>query len=297
MNGTPCISLGRYGIAVLCVALATVLRWWLDPIVADHIPFTAYYAAIMVTAWYGGAGPSIVAIVSGALVASYLFIEPRGSFLIHDLEHQVGLVLYVLVGVTVTMLTESLRRGRDRTEAARAELAAANRDLQKEIAERKQAERWLLESEERFRSYFEQGLVGMAILSCGKDWVEVNERLCKILGFKDRWIPPLSWGELTHEADREAEERQFQHIEQGIVSGFTLDKRFRRKDGVIVTASVWVQAMKNSEGVLKGFLVLVQDISDRRKAEEEALGSQRGILDTERLAKQRMSEELAKAKD
>ena len=286
----------RYGIAVLSVAAATLLRWWLDPIVTDHIPFTVYYAAIMVTVWYGGVGPSILAIISGALVASYLFVEPRGSFLIRDLEHQVGLVLYVFIGIVVTMLTESLRRGRNRTEAARAELAAVNTDLRKEIAERKQAERWLLESEERFRSYFEQGLVGMAILSTQKDWVEANERLSKMLGYKGGEFPALSWRELTHEADRDEEERHFQRIEQGIVSGFTLDKRFLRKDGVTVTASVWVQAMRDSEGVLQGFLVLVQDISDRKKAEEEVLASQQRVLEMEHLAKQRMQEDLAKAK-
>ena len=55
--------------------------------------------------------------------------------------------------------------GRRRTEAARTELAEANRGLQAEISERKRTERWLLESEQRFRAYFEQGLVGMAMLS------------------------------------------------------------------------------------------------------------------------------------
>ena len=150
----------------------------------------------------------------------------------------------------------------------RAELADANKMLQKEIAERKRAERWLLESEERFRSYFEQGLVGMAILSPKRDWIEVNGRLSKMLGYQELEIPLASWTELTHEADREAEDRYFQRIGEGLVSGFTLDKRFLRKDGKIVTASVWVRALRDAEGVLKGILVLVQDISDRKKAEE-----------------------------
>jgi PAS domain S-box-containing protein len=262
-----------YGIAAICTIVATLLRWWLDPVLENHIPFTTYYAAIMVTAWYGGVGPSILTLISGALLASILFIEPRNSILIYDLEHQVGLALYLCVGLVVTLLTESLRVGRQRTEVARAELASVNAALQKEITERKQAERWLLESEERFRSYFEQGLVGMAILSPKKDWIEVNGRLSRILGYQELEFPSVSWTELTYEADRDAEEKNFQWIEEGLVSGFTLDKRFLRKGGKIVSATVWVRAMKDADGTLKGLLVLVQDISDRKKAEEEALTS------------------------
>jgi PAS domain S-box-containing protein len=286
-----------YIVAVIAIILATLLRWWLDPILDTHIPFTTYYAAIMFTAWYSGVGPSIFALFSGALLACYLFIEPRNSFLIFDLEHQVGLGLYLFVGLVVTLLTESLRAGRRRTELARAELADANNTMQKEIAERKRAERWLLESEERFRSYFEQGLVGMAILSPNRDWIEVNGRLSKILGYQELEIPSASWMELTHEADREAEDRYFQRIGEGLVSGFTLDKRLLRKDGKIVTASVWVRSLRDAEGTLKGILVLVQDISDRKKAEEEAMASQQRILDMERLEKEHVQEELTKAKD
>ena len=50
-------------------------------------------------------------------------------------------------------------------------------------------------------------------------------------------------------------------------------------------------------GHLKGILVLVQDVSDRKKAEEDALASQQRILEMERLEKQRVENELAKAKD
>jgi PAS domain S-box-containing protein len=274
-----------YGIAAITTILATFFRLWLDPILENHIPFTTYYAAIMITAWYGGVGPSILTLISGALLATIFFIEPRNSIMIFDLEHQVGLVLYLCVGLVVTFLTESLRAGRRRTEIARAELATTNAALQKEIAERKQAERWLLESEERFRSYFEQGLVGMAILSPKKDWIEVNGRLSRILGYQELELPSVSWMELTHEADRDADERNFQHIEEGLVSGFTLDKRFLRKDGKIVMASVWVRAMKDTDGKLKGLLVLVQDISDRKYFEGDARISRQHNLAAERLQK------------
>ena len=154
-----------YVLSLMLIALATLLRRWLEPFLGNHAPFTVYYVAVMFAAWYGGWGPALLAMASGGFLAVYLFVEPYGSILIHDLEQQVGVVLYFVVSLVVVVLTESLRQSRRRTEAARVRLADSNRALEKEMAERTQAEQWLLESERRFRGYFKQGLVGMAMLS------------------------------------------------------------------------------------------------------------------------------------
>jgi hypothetical protein len=53
---------------------------------------------------------------------------------------------------------------------------------------------------------------------------------------------------LTHEADRDPEQQHFQRIEDGLVSGFTLEKRFLRKDGKI---SVWTRALEDSAEVYR----------------------------------------------
>ena len=84
--------------------------------------------------------------------------------------------------------------------------------LQNEIADRRQAEQWLLESEQRFRGYFEQGLVGMAILSADRAWVEVNGRLCRMLGYTEDELLLKTWKELTHPDDLAADESQFQRL-------------------------------------------------------------------------------------
>jgi PAS domain S-box-containing protein len=259
----------RYGVAVLATILATLLRKLLDPVLGHAAPFTAYFVAIMLTAWYGGLGPSLLALVSGALLATYLFVEPRGSFLIHDLEHQVSFGLYLFVGVVVALLSESLHASRRRTEAARADLANVNRALEKEIAERRQAEQWLLESEQRFRGYFEQGLVGMAMLSADKDWIEVNQRLCRMLGYSEEELICKTWAELTCPDDLPGEDAQFQRMLGGAIEGYVMDKRFARKDGEMVYASLSAQCMRKDDGTLDCVLVLVQDITERKRLETD----------------------------
>ena len=148
----------------------------------------------------------------------------------------------------------------ERTE----ELAAANHHLQDEIVDRKQAERWLLESEQRFRGYFEQGLVGMAILSNKCECLEVNQRLSKMLAFAEDDLVGKSWLELTHPDDRAAEESQFQRILRGESRGFILERRFVRADGKTVAASLSAQCMRKEDGSVDCILALVQELPERK---------------------------------
>ena len=145
--------------------------------------------------------------------------EPRGSLYLYnwvayDVEHQVAMGLYFLVGVVIAVLSESLRPAAAEPKQRAAELAEANRGLQTEIADRKRAERWLLESEQRFRAYFEQGFVGMVMLSANKDWIEANPRFCQLLGYPEKELMGKTWTQLTHPDDFPAEEASFNQMLQ-----------------------------------------------------------------------------------
>lgn len=255
--------LPRFGIALAAILAATLVRWALDPVLQGTSPFTTYYAAVAFTAWYAGFGPSLAALVAGAIAADVLFIEPHLSLFASNLEHQVGLGLYLVVGVLVTLLSESLHASRRKTEIARAELADTNRELQKEIAERRQAERWLLESEQRFRGYFEQGLVGMAMLAGDGTMAEVNRRTCKMFGSTEADLLDKKWTALVHPADLPREESHFKRLLAGLVNGYVTDLRFVRNDGKVVLASVSVQRMLKSDGSVDCVLLLIQDRTEK----------------------------------
>jgi PAS domain S-box-containing protein len=255
-----------YVLAVVALLIATLIRWWLDPLMDGYAPLTLYYAAVVFSAWYGGWGPGLLAMIGGGLLGDYFFIHPRGQI---NLDQGIGAVLYCVVSLIVIGLTHALQLSRGRAENARAQLAKANRSLAAEIAERRRAEQFLLESEQRFRGYFEQALVGMAMLSDHKDWIEVNQRFCRLLGYSEEELFQKTWSELTFPEDAEEEETQFKYLLDGIVKGYRMDKRFVCKSGKIVYASVSAQRMKKDDGTLDCILVLVQDISDRKQAEED----------------------------
>lgn len=144
-----------------------------------------------------------------------------------------------------------------------AELAETNRKLEAEIADRRKTEQWLLESEQRFRGYFEQGLVGMAILSPDKKWIEFNQRLCHILGYSEKELTTANWDALTHKDDLAAEATLFQRMMEGIVSGYRMEKRFVRKNGNVVKTSISVQCMRKEDRTVDCLLALVHEEPER----------------------------------
>jgi PAS domain S-box-containing protein len=237
----------RYGAAVLAVALATLLRKCLDPLLGSVAPFSAYYLAIMLVARYSGLIPSILALAAGGLLASYLFIEPRGSLAITDLEHQVSLGLYAFVGVVIIWL---------------------NQALQNQIRKQSRIEGMLRDSERRFHNYFDQGLAGMAVTSLDKRWLEVNDRLCKILGRSREELLRTDWIALTHPDDVEPNLTLFNRLVAGEIDHFTLDKRFLRKDGSTLYATLHVRAFRREDGAIDHIVSLTEDITARKEAEE-----------------------------
>ncbi|MBF0187707.1 MAG: PAS domain S-box protein [Magnetococcales bacterium] len=126
----------------------------------------------------------------------------------------------------------------------------------------------LKESEGRFRSYFDLGLIGMAITSLEKGWVQYNDRLCEILGQTRASMQKVSWSDITHPDDVEKDLTQFNRVLAGEIDGYTLDKRFLKPDGTLVYASISAKAILNPDGTIDHFVALVQDITERKRAEE-----------------------------
>lgn len=124
------------------------------------------------------------------------------------------------------------------------------------------------DSGECFRSFSELGLIGMAITSPTKGIIEVNAQICKILGYERGELLQKTWSELTHPDDLAADIAQFNRVMAGEIDSYTIDKRWIRKDGQIIDATISVRALRRADGSVDYFVALLQDVTERKLAEE-----------------------------
>jgi K+-sensing histidine kinase KdpD len=186
-------SVSRYSAALASVAVAGVLRVTLDPILGDRIPFITFFVAVFFSAWYGGLGPGITAVLGGFVAAEYLMLSPVYGFSFEDPQHWLPLGLYLLVATAYLVFAELLHRA-ERTARASEQRALEQRDqLAREIAERQRAEvekeklRRDLESRLiEFRTLLDVVPVGIGVCEdAGCDEIWANPALCRMLG-----VPP-----------------------------------------------------------------------------------------------------------
>ena len=123
------------------------------------------------------------------------------------------------------------------------------------------------ESEARFRSYFNLPLVGAALSSPSKQWLAVNDRLCSNLGYSREELLAGTWDQMTHPQDLAVQLELFDRVLAGETNGYALEKRFTRKNGTFLWASLAVQCVRNEEGQIEYFASLIEDITHRKREE------------------------------
>jgi PAS domain S-box-containing protein len=136
-----------------------------------------------------------------------------------------------------------------------------------DITEQQRVTSMLRESEERFRGYFELGLVGMAITSPTKGLLEVNDEFCEILGYGRDELLQRTWAELTHPDDLPADVAQFDRVMAGEIDDYSLDKRFIRGDGDVVDARISAKCLRRADGSVDYLVSMLEDITARKQAE------------------------------
>ena len=165
--------------------------------------------------------------------------------------------------------------------------------LSRDITERKRAALALQQSEHNFRYFFEAELVGMAISLPDKGWAMSNRRLADMLGYTVSELQSVNWSKITHPDDLDADESAFNRVMAGDSEGYTMDKRFIRKDGSLLYAAIAVRCERDARGNVERFFVIVEDITRRTLAEHQ-LARHRDELE---LLVQERSHELVIARD
>ncbi len=168
-----------------------------------------------------------------------------------------------------------VRTGAKYAEGELGELARAFDNLAAALQDREEAQREYLALIEQsagkdklLRLFYDLPFVGLAVTSpTSKRWLQVNDRMCEMLGYPRDELMALAWTEITHPDDLAANMALFQRMAAGEFDAFQFDKRFLRKDGGIVDTTMECQCMRHRDGSIETVVIMVQDITERKRSE------------------------------
>ena len=140
--------------------------------------------------------------------------------------------------------------------------------IHEDITEQRRSEEALRESEERFRATFEQAAVGMAQVDLDGVWLRVNGKLCEIVGYTAQELQNLTFQDITHPDDLEADLGYVGQLLAGEIETYCIEKRYLRKDGSIVWIDLTVSLVRGASGDPQYLVSVIEDISERKRTEE-----------------------------
>nr|WP_319394888.1 PAS domain S-box protein [uncultured Desulfobacter sp.] len=124
------------------------------------------------------------------------------------------------------------------------------------------------QSEEQLLAFFNHGNIGMAITSLEKGWINVNKKLCDMLGYSKEELMGMTWTEMTYPDDLEPDLAWFNQMASGKIQNYELEKRFYRKDKSIIYTHLTVSCSRNPQGGIENVMATLQDISEKKISEK-----------------------------
>jgi len=146
-----------------------------------------------------------------------------------------------------------------------------------DITERKKAEDTLAKSESAFRATFEQAAVGMARVAPDGRWLQVNQRLCDIVGYTRDELLAITYQDIMHPDDLDSDLGYLRQVMVGEIDTYSKEIRIFRKDQTIIWINFTVGAVRDSSGTPAYSISVVEDITNRKRAEENLAEKQRQL--------------------
>jgi two-component system cell cycle sensor histidine kinase/response regulator CckA len=162
-----------------------------------------------------------------------------------------------------------------------------------DVTEREDAWRELSRSEQRFRQVFEASPVGIAILAETLRYLDANPAFCQLLGYDRDELCSLGLADVTYPDDREASRQMALEVFDGRRVSYGLEKRYVTKDGDIVWAYITAAAIRDPDGGTSYGLAIIEDLTERKRAEEDRRRRAIEALETLSLLSDREREVMA----
>ncbi|BCK88438.1 hypothetical protein MIZ01_2242 [Sideroxyarcus emersonii] len=188
--------------------------------------------------------PAGIALLYGILAALWIFLSDKLLALFLP-EHALALWINLFTGLFFVAATALL-------------LFLLMRKLLRQATDK----------DKQLKLFYDLPFIGMAISSAdSKAWLYANDRLCDMLGYTRAELQQTTWADITHPDDLDSNIAQFERMKAGELDGYTLEKRFIRKDGSTIAANINVKCTRGADGKANYIVALVDDITQRKRAE------------------------------
>ncbi|HEX4210722.1 MAG TPA: PAS domain-containing protein, partial [Candidatus Binataceae bacterium] len=278
-----------YGSAILAVAIATGAALTVYNFAHMESYASLLLCAILFTAWFGGAGPGLVA-VALSLFAFYYFLIPHGPGLATVSEDGLRLLFFAVVALLIVWIiavlkrtSNSLRRAHDDLKANVAQLEALNRSLQIENAERIRAEHTIRQAERELQVTIDTIPAIAARYRYDGQLDFVNQTWRTYSGLSQEDIAGHRWGVGIHPEDLPLVEAAWRaHLPTG--EPFQIEQRMLRADGEYRCHLVARVPLRNENGDVVSWYGVAHDIEDQKQAERALRRSEAYLAEAQRLS-------------
>ena len=265
---TPLAMFARTYLSVFAsVALSTLVRYELTPLLGARAAFIIYFPALVFSAWVGGWGGGLTALLLSSLAAIFFFLSPQHTLALAARSDQVTLLVFIIVGLSVSAISSSQRKARQRADAA---AAAATRS---ELA--------LRDSEARKTAVLEVALDCIIAIDEEGKIVEFNPAAQKTFGYtsEEALGRPIAETVIPPAMRRQHHAGFAHYLATGIgpVLGHRIELVGMRQGGEEFPVELAI--VPTERDGKRAFIAYLRDISERKALEAE----QSRLADTNRL--------------
>lgn len=150
----------------------------------------------------------------------------------------------------------------------------------------------LRESEERFRKIFEEGPIGMATFDSQYRFINTNATLCTMLGYTEKELAKLTFIEITHPDELEKDIHSTQRLMKGEIPFYRIEKRYLKKNRESVWVNLTASTVRDSAGKPMYGIAMVENITERKKAEEALRSLPKRIIEAQESERRRVARDL-----
>ncbi len=277
-----------YTLAIAFTLLALWSRSWVQPYIGDSAPFSTFFAAVALTAWFGGYGPCILAVILGSLCSWYFVLVPVTTFKIPEQHQLMALGVFVLTGLIIAAFSGRMRRALDAMYLAKLESEGRSIEAQR--------------SQQILDTLLENVPEGITMAGGAPDFrIVAQSRFAqKVIGPASEKIIGMPSGEHSAPtgllmADGTVPRKEQVPLYRATHHGENIQNEpwiMRRPDGTPMHVLVNTVPVLDAKGVILGGIGCWRDVTSEKRAEEES----RRLLESERAARVE-AERNARVKD